>query len=427
MKVRYSWLQSYFEEKLPEPEKLADLLTMHSQEVEGVEETEGDYVFDVKVLPNRAFDFIDHLGAIRDIAAILKVEPKNLPAAKNYPAAVEVKFSEAKKIIGIDIPKEEVENILSRLGFAIKPGKEGIVVQIPDFRPDVSIKEDVLEEIVRIYGYEKVPEIAPEATILPPKRNDILFFAEAVRNILAGMGFSEVYNYSFARNGVFEVYKPASSDKKFLRTKLSEGLVNVVKENSKNFKEVKIFEVGSTFPAGGETLSLAAAISQSKKEKDGFYAMKGTVDAILTGLGITDFYYEEGEANLADIRIGNSDIGAIDHNFFELNFEELIKIADEDLEYVPVSKYPAIVRDVAVFVPYFEKVENVLGVIESSAGELLVETDLFDIYENDEQKSLAFHLIFQSPGRTLKDEEVNSIMERIFAALDAKSDWEVRR
>ena len=76
MKINYSWLQSYFDEKLPKPEKLAELLTMHSQEVESVEEKDGDYVFDVKVLPNRNYDFVDYQGVIRDISAILKIDPK---------------------------------------------------------------------------------------------------------------------------------------------------------------------------------------------------------------------------------------------------------------------------------------------------------------------------------------------------------------
>ena len=93
-------------------------------------------------------------------------------------------------------------------------------------------------------------------------------------------------------------------------------------------------------------------------------------------------------------------IGHIDTNSFEFDFDELAKLADESAEYEPISKYPAIVRDIAVLVSFNEKVENVLDVIENTAGKLLVDTDLFDIYENDERKSLAFHLIFQSPEKT---------------------------
>ena len=105
----------------------------------------------------------------------------------------------------------------------------------------------------------------------------------------------------------------------------------------------------------------------------------------------------------------------------------MVKLADESVEYEPVSKYPAIVRDIAVFVQLNEKVENVLDTIENTAGKLLIDTDLFDIYENEERKSLAFHLIFQSPEKTLTDDEANAIMKKIFEALEANNDWEVRR
>ena len=130
---------------------------------------------------------------------------------------------------------------------------------------------------------------------------------------------------------------------------------------------------------------------------------------------------------MAEVHIDGKAIGHIDHNSFEFDFDELAKLADESAEYEPISKYPAIVRDIAVLVPLNEKVENVLDIIENTAGKLLVDTDLFDIYENDERKSLAFHLIFQSSEKTLTDGEVNAIMEKIFTAIEANDDWEVRR
>mgnify|MGYP001576012319 FL=1 len=130
---------------------------------------------------------------------------------------------------------------------------------------------------------------------------------------------------------------------------------------------------------------------------------------------------------MAEVHIDGKAIGHIDHNSFEFDFDELARLADESAEYNPISKYPAIVRDIAVFVPPNEKVESVLDIIENTAGKIMVETDLFDIYENDERKSLAFHLIFQSPEKTLTDEEVNAVMEKIFAAIEANDDWEVRK
>ena len=397
---------------------------MHSQEVESVEEKDGDCVFDVKVLPNRNYDFIDYQGAIRDISAILKIDPKKemLKKADSFIGEVSLKTGDTEKILGIKISQEEVEDILTRLGFIIKKSDDAIFVFVPDFRQDVSIKEDIAEEIARIYGYEKIEPVIPDGLLVPPKRNDARFFASMAKNILAGLGFSEVYNYSFAKSGDWELQNPPAKDKGFLRTNLISGLENNVKENSKHFKNIKIFELGKIFPKNGERLSLSAI-----NNKADFYEMKGIVDALLEGLGIADFYYQESAEKTADIRVGNADIGVVDHNHFELDFDELARLADEAVEYSPISKYPAIVRDIAVFVPLNEKVDNVLDIIENTAGKLLVDTDLFDVYENKERKSLAFHLIFQSPEKTLTDDETNVIMKKVFEAMEANPDWEVRK
>jgi len=111
--------------------------------------------------------------------------------------------------------------------------------------------------------------------------------------------------------------------------------------------------------------------------------------------------------------------------------EELIRLATEEIEYRPVSKYPAMIRDIAVLVPPSTKVINVLDVIENTAGKLLIDTDLFDIYEGDElganRKNLAFHLIFQSSEKTLSDKEVNVLIDKIIKAIEGNSDWEVRK
>lgn len=300
-----------------------------------------------------------------------------------------------------------------------------MLVTVPAERLDARIPEDLIEEIGRVYGYEKIKPKLPAGMLVSPGMNEIYFYADKVRDILVGMGFSEIYNYSFVDKGAVEVLNPIASDKKFLRTNLLEGLENTAKENSKYFKNVKIFELGKIFPNQGcEFLSLGAVIADGE-----FYQVKGVLDTLFRELGITDFYYEESGEKVADIRVGNTDIGAVDHNGFELNFEELVKLVVEEKEYRPISKYPAITRDLALFAPMNERVINILDVIENIAGGLLVDTDLFDIYERqaEDKKSLAFHLVFQSHDKTLTDAEINVLMEKIFTALEANSSWEVRK
>lgn len=422
MEIKYSWLQSYFKDKLPEPEKLAEILTMHSLEVEAAEKKGGDYIFNMAVLPNRAFDYIDHLGAVRDISAVLRIDANAPAPSREKCRVVSMKFSDIEKILGASIPEKEVIDILTRLGMEVNKKNDQVSIKIPDSRPDIELKEDITEEIARIYGYEKIEAKAPEGILAPPERNDNFFYAGVARRILTGLGFDEVYNYSFAKRGDLELENPPSKDKGFLRSNLAQGLEENYKNNSKYFKNIKIFELGKIFPVHGECLSLGAI-----SNKADFYEMKGVVDALLSGLGIDDFFYKDHDNRVAEVRVDGKAIGHIDTNSFELNFDELVRLADESVEYNPISKYPSIVRDVAVFVPLNEKVENVLDVIENTAGKLLVNTDLFDIYENDERKSMAFHLMFQSQEKTLTDEEVNRVMNKIFGALEANPDWEVRK
>ena len=223
MKINYSWLQSHFEEKLPAPEKLAELLTMHSQEVESVDKKGDDYELDAKILPNRAYDYVDYLGVIRDIAAILKSDAKiSLPEPKER-EIIFIKESDFEKILGVKIPEKEITDILSQLGMEISkkslpatPKRSDVgrgeifSVGVPSERPDLKIKEDIIEEVARIYGYEKIEEKIPEGLLVPPKRNDTLFFVSITRKIMVGLGFFEVYNYSFVKNGDWELQNQPS-------------------------------------------------------------------------------------------------------------------------------------------------------------------------------------------------------------------------
>lgn len=435
MEIKYSWLQSYFKDNLPEPEKLAEILTMHSLEIEAVEKKDTrppslrsgvsgreDYVFDLAVLPNRVFDYIDHLGIVRDVSAVLKLDANAPAPSYNKRRAVFLKFGDIKKILGVDVPEIEIIDILTRLGMETDKRGDQMSIKIPDSRPDIELKEDVIEEIARIYGYEKIEGKTPEGILAPPERNDNFFYAAGARRILTGLGFDEVYNYSFANKGKFELENPVVKGREFLRTNLLDGLKSAIKNNEHYFKSIKVFEIGKIFPAEGENISLAAAINEGN-----FYEIKGVADAALEGLGIANFYYKDSAGGIAEIRTDDFLLGIADHDGFELNFEKLVKLANENAEYAPVSKYPAIMRDIALFVPLKTKVDEVADVIENAAGELLADSDLFDIYENKERKSMAFHLIFQSQEKTLTDEEVNSVMNKIFGALEANPDWEVRK
>ncbi len=371
---------------------------------------------------------IDHVGIYLGSGKVIHASRRN----KNGVAIEDLKKSsgfKGKKFRGFRRVAGEKDDLLR--------------VIVPCERLDVKRKEDLIEEVGRIYGYEKIPAALPEEVLLPPKRNLNFFYADVLRNILIGIGFSEAYNYSFGEKGDIELENPIAKDKKFLRTNLMDGLKKNIEDNLRYFKEARIFEIGRVFSREGEAILFAGMSSVSGP--DGFYEIKGALEAVLGKLGITDAWFDDMEKGIAEVMAGNTSIGHIEKRgpYFgwELNLEMLVRIATEQVEYRPISKYPAVKRDLSVFVPPGTKVAAVLDIVENTAGTLLVDTDLFDIYEmparsasqsrtgekEEGRKSFAFHLVFQSPEKTLSEDEINALMGKIMDALDANPSWEVRR
>jgi len=190
-----------------------------------------------------------------------------------------------------------------------------------------------------------------------------------------------------------------------------------------------------------------------------FYQLKGVVDLLLNKLGISNIWYDEYQptpeeskievwqkGKCAEIKVNGEEIGflgeispqildkiriALKTVYFEIFFDKLSKLASEEHEYRPISRFPAAIRDIAVLVPQFVRVEEVLNKIETVAGSLIRDIDLFDIYEGEElphgKKNLAFHLIYQAEDRTLSPKEIDEIQEKIIKALEEESEWQVRK
>jgi phenylalanyl-tRNA synthetase beta subunit len=347
---------------------------------------------------------------------------------------------------------------------------------VPPFRQDILTKEDLAEEIIRIKGYNNLVSEMPHVKIHPLQQNDELNAEAKIKNIFYHLGFAEAYNYSFvakkdpanfliAESRVVPLKNPASEDSSYLRPNLAIHFVKNTASNFRFFDAVKIFETGHVFYETEEGLKegkkcgfVYARKKQEKKKGEMFFEAKGFTENMLQGLGIDEyrfkdiagaeensFYVKSAQIFAEEARIGV--IGYIrpeilkkyDINFpvvvCEMDQDELTKIIEKDFEYVPISKYPAVIRDLSILVGTADKVDDVLNVIEIAGGEILFDTDLFDIYENEKaqedddmygKKSLAFHLVFQSDKKTLTDEEVNGLMKKIMGAVE-DSGWEVRK
>ena len=443
--------------------------------------TDASWRFEHGIDPNLTKTAIDRAAALIQEIAGGKVAQGLVDF---YPQKARVKrikldLAYVEKLLGVKIPKKEIIRILKSLEFKVKSLNSKILeVEVPTFRLDVSIPEDLIEEVGRIYGYEKIPAIVPKASLLPPKRNLEIFWEEFSKDVLKEVGFSEVYNYSFINEKkakifgytikeLLEIENPMSENQKYLSPSFIPNLLENVKENFKYFKEIRIFELGKMFKKLKtrssklevvEKRALTGLIAR-KQGGDGFYELKGAVDTLLEKIGIAKVWYDEYQptpekskaaiwapGKCAEIKVNHEEIGFLGEIspkvlealkikgkvvLFDFDFEKLQDLASQEREYRPISPYPAAVRDLAILVPREVKVAEVLKRIDEVGSNLVLDVDLFDLYEGEEipegKKNLAFHIIYQAEDRTLKAEEIDKIHKKIVRALEKNLGWEVRR
>lgn len=428
----------------------------------------------------RTYFLLKKLGGGK-ITQLIDIYPQ-----KVLPKKIKLDLGYVEKLLGIKISEKEIKNILKRLEFKLNEVKpRSIRVEIPTFRLDISIPEDLIEEIGRIYGYQKIKPVFPIASLIPPKRNLERFWENIAKDILKEAGFTEVYNYSFIsqddakifkEKNLIEVENPVSAEQRYLRPSLIPNLLKNVQKNQiptkilVGGKEIKIFELGKIFRKLKTKNEKLKTITQNLKltEKrmfsgvitgDGFYEAKGVIDLLLNKLGISNVWYDEyqptseesklsiwRQKRCAEIKTDQEEIGFLGEIspkiiealkivarvvVFDIDFEKLQKLTSEEQGYQPISPYPAAIRDIAVLVPMFVRVEEVLNKVEAAGGKIIRDIDLFDIYEGEEipegKKNLAFHIIYQAEDRTLSSEEIDEIQQKIIDALEEDPDWEVRK
>lgn len=294
-------------------------------------------------------------------------------------------------ILGISIPEEEIENILVKYGYLYTKKEGEYIIIAPPLRLDLLGAHDMAEEIGRVYGYDKVKPQLPKINFTPNKNEEYEKILQTKESLING-GYKEVMTYAFANTGEVEVLASAS-DKKFLRTNLSDGLKKSYELNKLNapllgMKEIKIFEIGTVFKNDAEEIHVA----WNEKEK------------------ITEVILEKFEESFPQVLGSPSSSTRPDHSEnLSSNFSDA---ASEIFKLWSV--YPFITRDIAVWVPEGTE-ENILKQIYQEFGSELLEGEpqLVDTFSKNGKVSYAFRLIFQSHDRTLTDEEINTIMSKI--------------
>ncbi|MEE8637693.1 MAG: phenylalanine--tRNA ligase subunit beta, partial [Candidatus Margulisiibacteriota bacterium] len=404
---------------------------------------------------DRAAAMIAGLGKGNVLCGKIDVKKKD-----RKPKIVTLRPDKVNQILGTDIKKAEMMGILKRLGFGVNGSK----VKIPLFRAaDISREIDLIEEIARIYSFEKIEATMPN-TAFPGKAVDKEdLFRSRVREIMIGCGLHEVQTYSmlgpkdFERVGLpidlaIKVANPLNPEEGYMRTRIIPSLLNVILHNvNRQIKDVFVFEIGKTFNPSSHKLPeekwmLCAAAAGSpfmsaidKGEVDYFY-MKGILENLLTVLGIDDYKFAETIKHLiqpgkgADV-VGLGVLGELHPDirrnyeiersvcFFEIDLDALFKLVKEERRYKPLPKFPSVSRDIAMFIPKGVENQLIISTIKMTGGELIENVYLFDRYKD----SLAYRIVYRDPEKTLTDDEVNSKHEEIVQTLESKLNVRIRR
>ncbi len=320
------------------------------------------------------------------------------------------------------------------VGFRRIPALEErrFIVTVPAVRLDLRLKEDVIEDIGRIYGFDKIPATLPEKPKNAAKINKLFYYSQKIRNILTSRGFDEVQTYAFLETGEIELENPLASDKKFLRSDLRAGLRKSLELNAHNAEllgldEVKIFEIGTVFTKEEEEVRLGIGIRNIKKDKT---KEDQKISTLLSALKIE---LEEDDINALVF----DDIAEISLTFLKevlpesLGYGNELAVPEIETKFHPISPYPFVLRDIAVWVPSEVSELELEAILIECSGPLLVHHRLFDTFTKEfdageKKTSYAFRFVFQSSEKTLSDDEVNEIMKRVNDKIGTRNGWEVR-
>ncbi len=392
-----------------------------------------------------------------------------------YPEPIEPEMiafrpARARSLVGVDMPDKAMKEILTGLECDVDSSGESWVVSLLTFRPDLTREVDLIEEVIRLYGYDEIPVAITSRVPLQSYRDPLSELANRSADILVGLGFLEVHSVSMGNSdpqkeppGIPEGVKianPVTDDMTHLQGALRGNLVQVAAANwQRGDRTLRLFEMARTFrkgeaddPRTWEELSLAAILTgtvyptgwTNPPKPTGFFELKGVLETLCRKISLDNIeiycYDEEGGANLhGGIKAGSDILGQwgvwsqkemssseieAEVAYFELSVDALLKHVQLERKFQPLPRFPSIVRDVALIVDESLSAGELLAAIEQLGGENLQRVEIFDLYRGeqvgDAHKSLAFHLEFSHPVRTLKAEEVDASMEQILKGLKDK-------
>lgn len=417
-------------------------------------------VHNVTVALDRAAQLIQELGAGTVINGVIDICHDNLEVKK-----LNVKWDKINQLLGLELSPAEIKNILTDLGFQAEYNSDIMTVTIPTFRQDIEGVADLAEEVARIYGYNNIPMSLMKGSVAKGRKTQKQRLVDQIKQLLTGMGLYETVTYSFIGPHSYEaiglkypqdvppvvkISNPLGEEQSIMRTTLIPSILEVLSRNSNRSQDLcQVFEVNAVFlpkklpldelPIERSTLTIG-------EYGDGidFYDIKGKIEKLLDTLGllgVTKFYpinhptFHPGRT--ASVKIAGQDIGILGEihptvlsnydieyrvQMAELDFDAILGMVNINKEYKPLPKYPAIKRDLALVVKKNILASQIEQLIKQVGGRLLDKVELFDVYEGEQipdgYKSMAYALSYQALDRTLKDEEINNLHDKIIYHLE---------
>jgi len=380
---------------------------------------------------------------------------------------IDITADKINRTIGFDLSQNDIVTIFNQLGFDTEINDDVITVQVPSRRKDITIKEDLIEEVARIYGYDDIPSTLPVfEKVTSGQLTDRQYKTRMVKEVLEGAGLDQAITYSLVskedatafamqQRQTIDLLMPMSEAHASLRQSLLPHLIEAASYNvARKNKDVKLFEIGNVFFANGEgelpdqveylsgilTGDYVVNQWQGKKETVDFYLAKGVVDRVAEKLNL-EFSYRRADIDglhpgrTAEILLENKVVGfigelhptlAADNDLkrtyvFELNFDALMAVSVGYINSQPIPRFPGMSRDIALEVNQNIPAADLLSTIHAHGGNILKDTLVFDVYQGEHlekgKKSIAIRLNYLDTEETLTDERVSKVQAEIEAAL----------
>jgi len=377
--------------------------------------------------------------------------------------SIELSPERVSVLVGRKFTAEECRKILSLMNCRLEESSRGFTVIPPTFRPDLNREEDLIEEIVRISGYNLVPETMPRGRVISGKQSYEESCQETLRDLMVGLGFWETVTFSLSSpdhferfnlesENIFKVANPLTEDQSYFRTLIFPSLLGVVKRNLiSGVENPALFEIAGIYlPNNGEVENrsrLAMVMSGTKKD---FFTLKGVVEELFRHLKIENAefaayahpsFHPGVSAQIVKDGIRLGVIGKLHPEIAQrLELKQPVLAAEFDIErlfkatgtvkYQALPRFPGMSRDLAFILKQEITCSEVLKTIAAAGGKFLVGTECFDRYQGGQIaegcQSMAFHLTFQSPEKTLTDTEVQQAVEQIVLAAKERLEAELR-